>query len=184
MQAVIKVIIGLGNPGPKYYMTRHSIGFRVLDALAYRYGASWFDQNNMEIASAQINERGVLLVKPMTFMNNSGAVIPALQKKGIKQENILVVHDDLERAFGKLSFKMGGSAGGHNGLRSIIDYCGKDFMRLRVGIDRPESREMVSDYVLRPLDQSDAEVDQVIERAVGMIEKLFEPESREDGDSE
>src|SRR5579859_3214845 len=98
----IKAIIGLGNPGLTYYKTRHSIGFQIIDELAKRYDGSWRVQGNAEIATIQIHDKPVILVKPQTFMNSSGEVVPALQKKGIKPENILVIHDELEHAFGKV----------------------------------------------------------------------------------
>lgn len=168
----IKALIGLGNPGPKFVHTRHNIGFKVLDALVNTYAGSWQTKNNMELAELRINDKKVVLIKPQTFMNNSGEVIPFLNKQGIKAENILVVHDELEVPFGKVKSKFGGSAKGHNGLRSIISYCGLDFMRLRVGIGRPEHKEMVGDYVLQSFSELPGEVDALIDQAVVMIEQL------------
>jgi len=172
-QLNITAIIGLGNPGPKYQHNRHNIGFRVVDALAEKYLGSWGVRDNMERAEIIINTHKVLLVKPQTFMNASGKVIPALLKKGIKPENILVVHDELEKPFGKLAFKVGGSHRGHNGLRSIISICGPDFARLRFGIGRPEHKEDVSGYVLHNFSEDLAEVEQLVDQAVNMIEDLF-----------
>lgn len=170
---MIKVIIGLGNPGHQYYRTRHSIGFRVLDKLADLHGASWRAKGNAEYANARINDIEVLLIKPQTFMNSSGAVVPELLRRGIKSDEILVVHDELELPFGKIAFKTGGSAKGHNGLKSIIAACGPEFHRIRVGIARPENREDVPDYVLRPFAEDDAKVDQMIDAAVKEIEHHF-----------
>ena len=154
-KTIIKAIIGLGNPGTKYYKTRHSIGFRVVDELCSRMLVSWHGTGNMASTQVRltmdqydISFLQVYLIKPLTFMNNSGQVIPFLQKKGIKAEEILVVHDELEKSFGYVGFKFGGSAKGHNGLRSIVDRIGKDFWRLRFGIGRPEDRDDVGDYVL------------------------------------
>ena len=145
---VIKAIIGLGNPGPKYYMTRHSIGFRVLDALAEKHTLSWQKSDLMEYA--ELRDDGVVyLIKPMTYMNDSGKVIPWLKKKGIETEEIIVVHDELEKKFGNLSVRQGGSARGHNGLRSIMGIIGQNFWRLRFGVGRPENKEDVSNYVLQ-----------------------------------
>ncbi len=169
----IKVIIGLGNPGLTYSKTRHNIGFRVLDELAHRCNETWKTQGNMEATSIEINDRPVLLIKPQTTMNVSGQVIPSLQKKGIKPENILVVHDELELPFGKLAFRLGGSHKGHNGLRSLIEYMGPDFKRLRFGIGRPENREDVPDYVLASFNQPATEVQELIGKSVEMIETLF-----------
>jgi PTH1 family peptidyl-tRNA hydrolase len=143
----IKVIIGLGNPGSKYYTTRHSIGFCILDALVEKHNLVWQKSDLMEYAELR-NDAVIYFIKPMTYMNSSGKVIPWLQKKGIKSEDIMVIHDDLEKKFGSISIKQGGSARGHNGLRSIIGMIGQNFWRLRFGIGRPENKEDVGDYVL------------------------------------
>jgi len=169
----IKAIIGLGNPGPKYAFNRHNIGFIVLDAISDRFGGSWNAKQNMEIATIRIKDKSIILIKPQTFMNDSGKVIPFLQKKGIKAENILVIHDELEKQFGKLIMKQGGSARGHNGLRSIIEYCGKDFVRLRFGIGRPAEKSMVSQYVLSNFTESDQEIEALIDQSVDLIEGLY-----------
>lgn len=171
---IIKAIIGLGNPGPKYYKTRHSIGFRVLDELGQRYGAHWLANELAETAEIVIGDHKLILVKPQTFMNSSGKVIPALLKRGIKAENILVVHDELEKPFGALAFKIGGSHRGHNGLRSIIEFCGADFARLRFGIGRPENKDDVGDYVLEPFNEPQDKVEQYIMQAADMIENSLE----------
>jgi len=166
----IKAVIGLGNPGKKYYTTRHSIGFRILDALAQRNGVSWKEKDNMELTEINVDGKNILLIKPQTFMNDSGKVIPFLLKKGITPENIVVVHDELEMPFGKMKIKKGGSARGHNGLRSIIDVIGKDFYRLSFGIARPEKREDVADYVLRDFAEHADIVEEFIEEAVDMLQ--------------
>ncbi len=152
----IRAIIGLGNPGAKYYKTRHSIGFRVLDELARVNGSSWQENNNMMYASVSgLAAQAVYLIKPQTFMNTSGEVMPWLNKKGIKGNQIIVVHDELEKSFGVNSIKFSGSAKGHNGLRSIIGMIGQDFWRLRFGIGRPQAEISVSDYVLNPFSQTE-----------------------------
>ena len=171
-KVTIKAIIGLGNPGSQFANTRHNIGFRVVDALAQKCGASWSHEKNMETTKISINDIPIFLCKPQTFMNNSGEVIPLLNKKGIKSENILVVHDELEKPFGNVLIRFGGSARGHNGLRSIIQYAGPDFMRLRCGIGRPEKPEMVSDYVLQKFTEPAFEVAHMIDVAVEKIEEL------------
>ena len=99
-----------------------------------------------------------------------GKVIPFLNKQGIKAENTLVVHDELEYPFGKLKIRFGGSARGHNGLRSIIEYCGKEFVRLRFGIGRPEDKRMVGNYVLQNFSEDMSEVEQLIEKAADVVE--------------
>jgi len=169
----IKVIIGLGNPGRQYQRTRHNIGFLVLDALGDKYNAHWEAKKDMEVTEIVINNEKVILVKPQTFMNSSGRVIPSVLKQGLKVENLLVVHDELEKPFGKIDLKMGGSHRGHNGLRSIIEFCGANFMRLRFGIGRPDSREDVSDYVLSNFVEKREEVDNLIDQSIVMIESLF-----------
>ena len=167
----IKLIIGLGNPGRSYYYHRHSIGFRVLDALAAQQSAAWHKKNNMEIAEISLHGRTVTLVKPQTYMNSSGEVLAAFKKQGIMPDQILVVHDELELPFGKLAFKMGGSAKGHNGLKSIISLLGADtFHRLRFGIGRPLVKEDVPDYVLENFSENSTEIEKRIDEAVGMIE--------------
>lgn len=169
----IKAIIGLGNPGPRFHRHRHNIGFLILDALAQTQGASWQEKDNAQVAQITLNDRRILLIKPQTYMNDSGKVIPSLSKQGIKPENILVVHDELEKPFGDISIRMGGSAKGHNGLRSIISVCGMDFPRLRFGIGRPAQREEVPDYVLSNFAESKSELEQRIQEAVQMIEQLL-----------
>jgi PTH1 family peptidyl-tRNA hydrolase len=145
----IKVIIGLGNPGSKYKETRHNIGFILLDALVEEQNLDWHEQKNLLHAEiiASDNQK-ILLIKPQTFMNNSGEVLPFLTKKGIKPEEILVIHDELEKPFGSVTFRFSGSAKGHNGLRSLIEKMGQNFWRLRFGIGRPEQKEQVGEYVL------------------------------------
>ncbi|OQA36041.1 MAG: Peptidyl-tRNA hydrolase [Candidatus Dependentiae bacterium ADurb.Bin331] len=169
----INALIGLGNPGPKFALTRHNIGFRILDALAEKHGASWHTKGNAEVAQITINDRSILLVKPLTFMNSSGQVLPQLAKQGIKKENILVVHDELELPFGKLKVRTGGSAKGHNGLRSIIETIGPEFMRLSVGIDRPANREEVPDYVLTRFREDEQAIEHMIQQAVVELEKII-----------
>ena len=166
----IKAIIGLGNIGPKYSRNRHNIGFMILDALADKYHAHFSIEKNMEVASISIHDKTILLCKPQTFMNNSGEIIPNLAKKGIKSENIIVVHDELEKPFGSITLKIGGSSKGHNGLKSIIQFCGLKFMRLRFGIGRPESKDMVPAYVLQNFNEPEDQLYQNINKAVDMIE--------------
>lgn len=169
----IRAIIGLGNPGNAYYRTRHSIGFRILDALALQYGASWCTKDAAEVAEITINGTSVILLKPQTFMNSSGKVVPSLLKKGIKAEQILVVHDELEKPFGAIALKVGGSARGHNGLKSIMTYCGDSFMRLRFGIGRPDNKADVAEYVLTEFQEFDERVQEQIDCAVAAIEQLY-----------
>lgn len=165
----IKAIVGLGNPGPAYAATRHNIGFQIVDTLAGQHHGSWQLKQNMEIYSIILNDHKILLIKPMTFMNNSGQVLSFLAKQGIRQENILVVHDELELPFGVLKLKFNGSAKGHNGLKSIMAHGGSNFLRLRFGIDRPIDRDEVPDYVLAKFRESHDLIDQKKEEACRFI---------------
>lgn len=173
----ILAVIGLGNPGPKYLGNRHNIGFLVVDALADRHNASWQHKDIMDLATIRVNDKNIVLIKPQTFMNRSGGVLPFLNKQGIKNQNILVVHDELEYPFGKIKIRFGGSARGHNGLRSIIDQAGKEFARLRFGIGRPERKEDVSKYVLEDFSEPPEELGALIEQAVDEIEKAIAKET-------
>lgn len=172
MKHSIKTIIGLGNPGPKYHNNRHNIGFLVLDALAEKHHGSWQKKPDREMGEVEINGQTILLIKPQTFMNDSGKVIPSLAKQGIKAENILVVHDELEKPFGKIENKTGGSHKGHNGLRSIIASCGADFHRLRFGIGRPENKEDVPTYVLTNFSKNE-NIQPLIDQAIDIIETII-----------
>jgi len=165
----IKAIIGLGNPGPAYSKTRHNIGFLIVDALADRYKGNWQLKNNIETCCISIRDKKILLVKPMTFMNNSGQILSTLSKFGIEQDNILVAHDELELPFGNIKLKFDGSPKGHNGLKSIIAHGGSKFLRLCFGIDRPIDRNEVPDYVLAKFSESQDQLDGQIEKSINLI---------------
>lgn len=170
---MIKAFIGLGNPGTRYASTRHNIGFMVLDAIANQQGANWRTVEKAEIAEIQVDDCRVYMVKPQTFMNTSGEVLSWLQKKGVKPEEILVIHDELELPFGKFAVKKGGSAKGHNGVRSIIAHGAENSLRLRCGIGRPEQREEVPDYVLQRFKESSHDLDLFIDKlAIAAINEL------------
>ena len=157
----IKLIIGLGNPGPRFHNTRHNVGFAAIDALAERLNLQFKEQQDAQVAQWQINATScVTLLKPQTFMNSSGLVLPRFQKSGLQPAQLLVMHDELERGLGTLSLRFAGSARGHNGLKSIISAIGVNFWRLQFGIGRPESRTLVADYVLHkfsPVEKVDVE---------------------------
>jgi len=165
--STIKAVIGLGNPGLRYERTRHNIGFRVVDELAARWGLSWQQRAADEL---HVAAGALLLIKPQTYMNASGDVLSFLTKKGIKPEQIVVVHDELEKKLGHVSMRFGGSARGHNGLRSLISRMGPEFWRLRVGIGRPEHKEDVSQYVLTPFtSQEEEELGILVGRAADLL---------------
>jgi PTH1 family peptidyl-tRNA hydrolase len=145
MEPVGRLVFGLGNPGPEYEGTRHNVGFRVLDRLATHEGLLFASARRLEGYSgprdfrwARSFDPSALFVKPETWMNRSGdVVLPLARQAGVEPDRILVVYDDLDLAFGALRIRPGGGAGGHNGVRSIIDRLGTDrFPRLRVGIGR------------------------------------------------
>jgi len=169
------IIVGLGNPGRQYQYNRHNIGFRVVDALAQRWGGTWQSKGDGLVATISIHGCPVLLVKPQTFMNSSGQVIAQLAKqKSFELPRLLVIHDELEIPFGQIKLRIGGSHRGHNGLRSIITAVGPDFARLRFGIGRPAQPSLVPDYVLSDFNVADSEeVENLIERSVQLIEDEF-----------
>ncbi len=169
-----KALIGLGNPDSRFRHTRHNIGFDVIDALVATYGGQWQRKGAVEVATITLHGYEVLLVKPQTYMNNSGDAVPLLKKHAFKPDEVLVIHDELELPFGKLAVKQGGSAKGHNGLKSIIERWGTDgFIRLRFGIGRPLQREFVPDYVLQKFEDS-KEVARLTRESVALIEQLYE----------
>lgn len=170
---VIKAIVGLGNPGPRFSYHRHNIGFMVVDELAQRHDGQWRDQEILAYCTILINEKPIYLIKPLTFMNESGRIGAWLNKRGIKIDNLLVVHDELELPFGRIALKSGGSARGHNGVRSLIESIGEGFDRIRCGISRPEDRAQVADYVLSNFTEGEPQVQQLVAAAVGTIEQLF-----------
>jgi len=148
----MKLVIGLGNPGPQYERTRHNIGFRVVDKIAAKQGWKWSERRSRAVlASGTIGTEKVVLVKPLTFMNLSGEAVGELVRWfKVQPEDILVIYDDLDLPTGKIRLRSKGSAGGHNGLESIIRHLHTDqFPRLRVGIGRPTNKRMDGvDYVL------------------------------------
>jgi PTH1 family peptidyl-tRNA hydrolase len=145
------LVVGLGNPGRQYQGNRHNVGFRIVDQLAARAGAkSPRDKYGAEIHEIALGQERVLLCKPMDFMNVSGQAVRQLAGfHKIPAARIIVVHDELDLPFARLKLGTGGGAGGHNGVRSIIEQMGTpDFARVRVGIDRPPPEWKGADYVL------------------------------------
>ena len=163
----MKLIVGLGNPGSKYERTRHNIGFRVLDFLADSWGGS-FSQKKFKGEFATVSNRDhdkVFLLKPQTFMNLSGeSAGPMAGFYKITRDDVLVVYDDVDLPFGKLRFAAKGGAGGHNGIKSLIQHLGgQDFHRLKVGVGRPQHRgQDTADHVLQKFSAAE---EQVIEKS-------------------
>lgn len=156
----MKWIVGLGNPGPQYAKTRHNVGFMALDELARRHGIS-FNQNKCKsvIGEGNIGGTKVVLIKPMTFMNLSGEAVRAyMDYYKVALEDMIVVYDDLDTEVGKIRLRYQGSAGGHNGIKSLIQHTGtQSFNRVRMGISRPEPGYAIIDYVLGTFPRKESE---------------------------
>ena len=149
----MKLLVGLGNPGRQYAHTRHNAGWEVLDEFARRRGAEFRRSWRRPIQSAKTALEGVgtlLLVKPLTYMNRSGSVLPALMAPaGLAAKDLIVVTDDVSLPLGKLRIRAKGSAGGHNGLKSVIAHVGsEDFVRLRIGVGEQKEGTSLEDHVL------------------------------------
>ncbi|MBC2038998.1 aminoacyl-tRNA hydrolase [Listeria marthii] len=146
----MKLIAGLGNPGKKYERTRHNVGFMVVDELSFRHQTPW-KKSKFNGMTSEINVGGekMILVKPLTFMNASGECIrPLMDYYNIPIEDVVIVYDDLDLPVGKIRLRQKGSAGGHNGIKSIIQHVKtQEFNRIRVGVSRPIKGEVIN-YVL------------------------------------
>ena len=141
------LIVGLGNIGEKYQLTRHNIGFLVIDEMTKSLTSS--NVSNPNFHSILLKSGYNLFSKPTTYMNNSGLAVGAIKEYyKIDIENIIVIHDDLDLPFGTVKFKIGGGHGGHNGLKSIDACIGKEYIRVRVGIGKPQDKAEVANYVL------------------------------------
>lgn len=177
----IELIVGLGNPGPKYDATRHNVGFWLVDLLARGHGETFKLENKFhgEITRVQVRQRAVWLLKPTTFMNRSGhAVQPFANFYKISPEKILVVHDELDIAPGTVRVKRDGGHGGHNGLRDIITQLGSSaFGRLRIGIGHPGIASAVANYVLSTPSPDDREhMLNVIDESLRYLPELIDGE--------
>ena len=148
----IELIAGLGNPDPEYLTTRHNAGFWFVDALASAHGAAFSNDRKFEADSSEIRigQERIRLLKPMTFMNNSGrAISKALSYYKIPVDRLLVVYDELDLPPGRAKLKFGGGHAGHNGMRSIIEHVGPEFWRIRIGVGHPGQKDRVINHVLR-----------------------------------
>jgi PTH1 family peptidyl-tRNA hydrolase len=146
----MKLLVGLGNPGPQYIFNRHNVGFLALDMLVQEYQLPAFKTKDRSLMTeGSIGNQKCVLLKPLTYMNNSGpAVAQVAQFYKLPLSHIFVFHDELDLPFGKVRTKVGGGAGGHNGLRSLDAHLGKDYHRIRIGIDHPGHKDLVSGHVL------------------------------------
>jgi peptidyl-tRNA hydrolase, PTH1 family len=162
------VVVGLGNPGRSYERTRHNAGYLVVEELARRHGGSWRRKKKAEAADVSVGPKNVTLLKPTTFMNLTGSALA-----GHRAENLILVHDDLDLDPGTVRVKVGGGAGGHNGLRSTIQNVGPDFVRVRIGIGRPPegSRVSVTDFVLGRMDSA---MKEAVATAADAVEAVLE----------
>ena len=153
----MRLLVGLGNPGPEYARHRHNIGFMAIDAIAHAHGIGPFRRRFQgEVAEGRLDGERVVLLKPMTYMNESGrSVGEAMRFHKIDLADVVVLHDELDLAPGKLRIKQGGGAAGHNGLRSIDRHCGNPYWRVRLGIGHPGSPERVHGHVLHDFAKAD-----------------------------
>ncbi|HEN4510363.1 TPA: aminoacyl-tRNA hydrolase [Streptococcus agalactiae] len=156
---MVKMIVGLGNPGSKYNDTKHNIGFMAIDRIVKNLDVNFTEDKNFkaEIGSDFINGEKIYFIKPTTFMNNSGIAVKALLTYyNISIKDMIIIYDDLDMEVGKIRFRQKGSAGGHNGIKSIIAHLGtQEFDRIKVGIGRPNGRMTVINHVLGKFDKND-----------------------------
>ncbi len=174
------LIVGLGNVGDEYTNTRHNAGFMVVDILANRWKIipkkiKYQSFYNKGVVKRDSKVETVVIAKPLTYMNLSGRAVKPLQYAfEVPTDHIIVIHDDLDLSVGTVRIKKGGGDGGHKGLRSIISLIGPSFIRVRIGIGRPESKEDVIDYVLSPFKKSEVDiVNESLVRAADAVEDVI-----------
>jgi len=174
----VKLIVGLGNPGKEYEMTRHNLGFLVVDRLAREKRIPLTQKKfKAHVGRGKIHDESVLLLKPQTFMNLSGeAVVKASSYFHVPLDDLIVVHDDLDLDFGRFKIKQGGGDAGHKGVKSIIDHLGgDDFVRVRIGIGRPLGGEDAVDYVLDPLSPGErSHLSEILNEACLLIQTIIQ----------
>ena len=153
----MKLFVGLGNPGPKYAGNRHNIGFMALDGIAADHGfAPWRAKFQGQVSEGRLGGEKVVLLKPETFMNNSGqSVGEAMRFYKLAPADIVVFHDEIDLAPGKLRVKTGGGHAGHNGLRSLHAHIGDDYGRVRIGVGHPGHKDAVATFVLKDFSKAD-----------------------------
>ncbi|MDD6133362.1 MAG: aminoacyl-tRNA hydrolase [Selenomonadaceae bacterium] len=170
----MKIVAGLGNPGSEYEKTKHNVGFMFVDALAEKLGVTdWKDKFDAKIGEARIGAEKVLLVKPQTYMNESGQAIgPLMNFYKLGAEDLIVVHDDMDIPAGTIRIRKKGSAGGHNGIKSVLAHVGDEhFARVRIGIGRPIPGWTVVNHVLAPFVPEDVpKIDEAIKYLVPAVE--------------
>jgi PTH1 family peptidyl-tRNA hydrolase len=171
----MKLIVGLGNPGREYRDTRHNVGFNVVDEIARRHGLEWAMAPSQVPDAFVVKRFGpdpVLLAKPLTFMNRSGEAVAALSRYyDVAPADLLIVVDDVDLPFGRLRARARGSAGTHNGLRSVVQHVGTDFPRLRLGVGRGDARRDLADHVLSKFEADErSALEEFITRAADAAE--------------
>jgi PTH1 family peptidyl-tRNA hydrolase len=172
------LIIGLGNPGRRYRLTKHNVGFQVVNRFAEKKGIKLKKRRlgKVQVGEGWTGAERVVIAKPLTYMNRSGSVVKKLiGELGISLDHLAVVHDDLDLGCGRIKIKDKGGHGGHKGVRSIIEQIGSpNFLRLKVGIDKPESPDEGADYVLSPFDEEQFPlVEESMEQASEAIEAII-----------
>ena len=169
------LFVGLGNPGSQYENTRHNIGFKVIDKLvndATTKGLAARDISKTSFQGKLYRAANSLFLKPTTFMNLSGQSVQSVKDFfKIELEDIIVIHDDIDLPFGAVRFKKGGGHGGHNGLRSLDAHITKEYVRVRIGVGKPERKSQVSDYVLHDFSQEETPM---LERCIAHVAKACE----------
>jgi PTH1 family peptidyl-tRNA hydrolase len=173
----LKLVVGLGNPGPKYARTRHNAGWWFIDALLAQHHGSWRHERALQVELARVATAAseFWLAKPQSFMNRSGAPVHALGSfYRIEPAEILVVHDEIDLPPGVARFKQGGGHGGHNGVRDVIAHLGPDFWRLRLGVGHPGAKDQVLDAVLdRPQPGEQQLIDEAMQRALDCMPEML-----------
>lgn len=173
------LVVGLGNPGPRYAKTRHNVGFMVADLLSDRIGSPFkvHKKSGAEVSTGQLAGRSVIVAKPRCYMNESGRQVGPLAKfYSVPAADVVIIHDELDIDFGRIRLKFGGGVAGHNGLRSVASALStNDFHRVRIGVGRPPGRKDAATYVLENFTAAErAEVPTICEQAADATELLIE----------
>jgi PTH1 family peptidyl-tRNA hydrolase len=170
------LLVGLGNPGPRYAGNRHNIGFMAVDEIVRRHGfGPWRGRFQGQVAEGRLDGLKLLALKPETYMNESGrSVGEALRFYKLEPAALLVFHDEIDLRFGKVKVKRGGGPGGHNGLRSIDAHIGQDYRRVRLGVGHPGHKDLVHPHVLKDFSKDEAKtVDKLLDAVAGELPKLI-----------
>ena len=172
----MRLLVGLGNPGSEYAATRHNMGFMAVDAIVRRFSfGDWKKSCKGLVSKGEIAGEKVVILKPETYMNLSGeSVLAAISFYKIKPEEVIVFHDDLALPVGKVKVKVGGSAGGHNGIKNIDSHIGPDYMRVRIGVDQDHAIDTI-DYVLgKPTSDEKEILTKTIQKIADNVELLLD----------